>query len=149
MSVHDQPDSEPVDVLLVENNPGDIRLTQEALRESRLLDNLHVVHDGQEALDFLFQEGDYQTANRPNLVLLDLDLPSVSGEQVLRELNQDDDRRNIPVVVLTTSDSQDDIETSYELQANCYVTKPLDLEEFSNTISSLEQFWFGVAKLPK
>ncbi|GAC1451088.1 MAG: response regulator [Chamaesiphon sp.] len=139
----------PMKILLVEDNDGDIRLTKEALREgSRLAYNINVVRDGVEALAFLRREGSYSSAVRPDIILLDLNLPRKNGKEVLAEIKQDDQLKRIPVVVLTTSKAEQDIVESYNLYANCYVTKPLNLEQFFEAVKSIEDFWLRVANLP-
>ncbi len=139
----------PIDILLVEDNPGDAELTREALAGSKLLSRLHVVRDGVEALSFLRQEGDYAQAPRPDLVLLDLNLPRKDGRAVLKEIKADPSLRLIPVVVLTSSQAEQDVARAYELNANCYVTKPVGLEQFLTIVQSIEQFWLTVVKLPR
>ena len=142
------PRTSPIDILLVEDNPADVELTREALADSKLLSRLHVVRDGVEALAFLHREGDHRAAPRPDLVLLDLNLPRKDGRAVLTEIKGDPILRSIPVVVLTSSRAEQDVAKAYELNANCYVTKPVDLEQFLTIIRSIEQFWFTVARLP-
>ena len=139
-----------MNLLLVEDNPGDVRLTIEAIKESRIyhLVNLSVVADGVEALRFLKKEGPYHEANTPDLILLDLNLPKMDGRRVLEAIKRDQDLRKIPVVVLTTSDAKQDIMKSYELHANCYITKPVDINSFIEVIRSIENFWFNIVKLP-
>jgi len=137
-----------VQMLLVEDNLGDIRLTKETLRDAKVMVNLHVVGDGVEAMAFLRQEGKYTRSPRPDLVLLDLNLPKKDGREVLTEVKQDPDLRRIPVVILTISNGQEDILKSYNLHANAYVTKPLNLEQFSKIVKAIEDFWFTVVKLP-
>ncbi|MDC4227279.1 MAG: response regulator [Candidatus Manganitrophus sp.] len=139
----------PVEILLVEDSPGDVRLTKEALKEGKVLNNLHVVGDGVEALAFLRQEGSYKNAVRPDLILLDLNLPKKDGREVLEVIKNDPVLRRIPVVILTTSNAEKDILKSYELHANCYVTKPVDFEQFITVVKSVEDFWLTVVKLPK
>ena len=138
----------PIDVLLVEDNPGDIRLAQEALKEGKLHVTLNVVRDGYAALDYLFQRGDYATAVQPDVILLDLNLPGLSGREVLSQIKHDEQLRVIPVVVLTSSDAEEDVYKSYHLHANCYVIKPIDFTKFVNIVRQIEQFWFSVVKLP-
>ena len=138
----------PVQILLVEDNPGDVRLTQEALKDSRMLDNLHIAKDGLEAMAFLHREGRYTDAPRPDLVLLDLNLPKKAGREVLAEIRADESLRRIPVVVLTTSQDEEDIIKAYNLNANCYITKPVELEQFFKVVKSIVEFWFTVVKLP-
>jgi two-component system, chemotaxis family, response regulator Rcp1 len=139
---------ESVSVLLVEDNPGDVRLTIEALRDVKLHNQLNVVHDGVEAIAFLRREGAYANAPRPDLILLDLNLPRKDGREVLEEIKNDDDLKRIPVVVLTTSSSEKDILESYNLHANCYITKPVDLGQFLTIVKSIQNFWFSIVKLP-
>ena len=141
-------DSKPIEILLVEDNPGDVRLTVEALREGRVANQLHVVEDGVEAMLFLRRAGRYADVPRPDLILLDLNLPRKDGREVLAELKQDADLRRIPVVVLTSSAAEQDIMQAYNLYANCYITKPVDLEQFLKIIRSIEDFWLIVVKLP-
>ncbi|MBN1689601.1 MAG: response regulator [Dehalococcoidia bacterium] len=138
----------PVDILLVEDNPGDVRLTQEALKDAKLKVNLHVVNDGVEAMAFLHGEGQYASKPPVDLVLLDLNLPRKDGRQVLAEIKGDPDLRRTPVVVVTTSKAEEDIVKTYDLHANCYVTKPLDLDQFITMVQSIEHFWFSIVKLP-
>ena len=138
----------PIEILLVEDNPGDVRLTREALRENKVNNNLHVAVDGAEALDFLFRRGKYVDALHPDLVLLDLNLPKKNGREVLAEVKADPLLRRIPVVILTTSDAEQDILASYDLHANCYITKPVDLDRFIEVVKSIEGFWLCVVKLP-
>lgn len=139
---------EAIEILLVEDNPGDVRLTREALKESKLHNNLSVVEDGAEALAFLRRQGRYANAPRPDILLLDLNLPRIDGRQVLEEIKNDDDLKRIPVVVLTTSASEQDILMSYNLHANCYITKPVDLNQFITIVKNIENFWFSIVKLP-
>ncbi|MDX1993693.1 MAG: response regulator [bacterium] len=139
---------EPIEILLVEDNPGDVRLTREALRDSKLHNNLSVVEDGAEALAFLRREGSYSGAPRPDIILLDLNLPKLSGREVLQEIKKDESLRRIPVVILTTSDDEQDILASYDLYANCYITKPVDINRFVTIVKSIENFWFSIVKLP-
>ena len=140
--------SRPVEILLVEDNPGDVRLTEEALKEGKVSSNLSVVGNGIEALAFLRQEGKYSSSPRPDLMLLDLNLPLKSGHEVLRELKSDPAIRNIPVVVLSTSSAKQDILSTYNLHANCYITKPVDLDQFMKVIQSIESFWLSIVELP-
>jgi two-component system, chemotaxis family, response regulator Rcp1 len=137
-----------IQVLLVEDNPGDVRLTKEALKEGKLLNQLTVVGDGVEALSFLRKEGKYADALQPELILLDLNLPKKDGREVLAEIKADPSLRRIPVVVLTTSSAEEDILKIYDLHANCYITKPVDLEQFMGVVKSIEDFWVSVVKLP-
>ncbi|WP_224337892.1 response regulator [Haloprofundus halobius] len=140
--------AEPCDILLVEDNPGDIRLTEEAFKTGRIANTLHVVEDGVKALDFLFQRNEYADAPQPDLVLLDLNLPRKNGDEVLKELHEDPDRRRIPVIVLTSSEAEMDVVNSYELCASGYLTKPVDPNEFIDMILELERFWFSIMRLP-
>lgn len=141
--------SRPVEVLLVEDNPGDVRLTQEALKDGRVMINLTVACDGVEAMDILKRKGTYAYAARPDLILLDLNLPKKNGREVLEEIKADDDLKRIPVIVMTTSKAEQDIHKVYNLNANCYVTKPVDLDEFLNVVRSIEDFWLTVVTLPR
>ncbi|MBN3962679.1 response regulator [Nostoc sp. NMS8] len=140
---------EPIEILLVEDSPEDADLTVEILGDAKVLNRIHVVEDGVEALKFLRQQGDYANAPRPDLILLDLNLPRKDGREVLAELKADPDLKLIPVVVLTTSGADEDILRTYTLNANCYVTKPVSLEEFAKVIRSIEFFWLVAVKLPK
>jgi chemotaxis family two-component system response regulator Rcp1 len=140
--------SRPVEILLVEDNPGDARLTEEALKEGKIRNNLHHAKDGVEALAFLRREGVHAGAPTPDIVLLDLNLPKKDGRQVLAEMKADAALKTIPVVVLTTSEAEQDILRSYALHANCYVTKPVDLEKFISIVRAIEDFWLAVVKLP-
>lgn len=138
----------PVEILLVEDSPGDARLTKEALKEGKVLNNLNVVGDGVEALAFLRKEGPYVNTTRPDLILLDLNLPKKDGREVLAAIKNDPDLKRIPVVILTTSSAEKDVLKSYDLHANCYVTKPVDFEQFITVVKSVEDFWLTVVKLP-
>ena len=138
----------PVEILLVEDNPGDARLTREALRDTKVHNRLNVATDGVEALAYLRRQGKYAHAARPDLILLDLNLPRKDGREVLAEIKADDDLRSIPVVVLTTSRAEQDIVRSYNLHANAYVTKPVDLDQFITVVKSIEDFWFTIVRLP-
>ncbi|TVR22126.1 MAG: response regulator [Anaerolineaceae bacterium] len=140
--------SEPIEILLIEDNPGDIRLTQEALKDSKLHNNLSVVRDGVQAMDFLRRRGNYGGVPRPDIILLDLNLPRKDGREVLKEIKEDDELRMIPVVVMTTSEDEEDILNSYQLHANCYITKPVDLHRFITIVKNIENFWFQIVKLP-
>jgi len=137
-----------IEILLVEDNPGDVRLTQEALKEGKVINRLAVAHDGVEALEFLRHEGKHAHAPRPDLILLDLNLPKKDGREVVAEIKNDPDLRRIPVVILTSSQAERDIVKTYDLGANCYVTKPVDLDQFLAVIRSIEKFWLTVVKLP-
>jgi CheY-like chemotaxis protein len=138
----------PVEILLVEDNPGDVRLTQEALKEGKVYNNLHWAKDGVEALEFLRQQGKHGKAPRPDIILLDLNLPKKDGREVLAAIKGDPRFRQIPVVILTTSAAEEDVLKSYELHANCYVTKPVDLEKFIQVVQSIDRFWLTVVTLP-
>ncbi|OIB56517.1 response regulator [Natrialba sp. SSL1] len=137
------------DILLVEDNPGDVRLTREAFKDGKIANTLHVTEDGVDALDFCYQRGEFADAPCPDLILLDLNLPRKDGEEVLEELKADSNLRHIPVIVLTSSDSHDDLVKSYDLHANAYLTKPVDPVEFIDTIQTLEQFWLSLVQLPE
>jgi two-component system, chemotaxis family, response regulator Rcp1 len=139
----------PVEILLVEDNPGDVRLTREALKDAKVLNNLSVVGDGEEALNFLYRRGKYASAPRPDLILLDLNLPRKDGREVLEEIKKDDSLMVIPVVVLTTSKAEEDVIRSYKLHANCYIPKPVDFNRFMEVIRQLENFWLAVVRLPQ
>ena len=147
MAEPDQP-APPVEILLVEDNPGDVRLTREALKEGKVYNNLHWAKDGVEALSFLRREGKHAGAPRPDIILLDLNLPRKDGREVLAEIKNDDQFRQIPVVVLTTSKAEEDVWRSYQLHANCYVTKPVDLDKFIHVVQSIDRFWLTVVTLP-
>ena len=138
----------PIEILLVEDNPGDIRLTQETLKEFELRSNIRVARNGEEALAFLRCEGPYGDAVRPDLILLDLNLPKKNGHEVLAEIKADEKLRRIPVVVLTTSRAEQDVIRAYDLHANCYITKPVDLDQFGTAIRALLEFWVKIVKLP-
>jgi len=138
----------PVEILMVEDNPGDVRLTQEALKDAKVSNHLYAVGDGVAAIDFLRRRGDFPDVPRPDLILLDLNLPRKDGREVLAEIKSDPDLRTIPVVVLTTSEAEEDILRAYKLNANCYVTKPVDLDQFIRVVRSLESFWLTIVRLP-
>lgn len=138
----------PVEILLVEDSPTDVLLAQEALEHAKVLNNLHVVSDGVEAIDFLRQKGPYADAPMPDLVLLDLNLPRKDGREVLAEIKADEGLKRIPVVVLTTSKAEEDIHRAYGLHANCYITKPVDFDQFANVVKAIENFWFTIVSLP-
>jgi chemotaxis family two-component system response regulator Rcp1 len=139
----------PIEILLVEDNPGDVRLTVEGLKEGKVRNNLHVAKDGVEAMAFLHRQGDHARAVRPDLILLDLNLPRMDGREVLAEIKADSKLKTIPVVILTTSRAEQDVLRSYELQANCYITKPVDLEQFMTVVQSIENFWLTIVTLPQ
>jgi len=141
-------DGKPIEILLVEDNPGDVRLTQEALQESKVINTLHTAADGVQALEFLKQEGKFADAVRPDIILLDLNLPRMDGRELLAIIKSDPEFRRIPVVILTTSKAEEDIIETYDLHANCFITKPVDLDQFFVVIQSIEEFWFSIVKLP-
>ena len=141
-------ENRPVEILLVEDNPGDERLTREALKEGKVYSNLHWVKDGVEAMEFLRREGKYKDVPRPDIILLDLNLPKKDGREVLQDIKNDDELKRIPVVVLTTSKAEEDVLRTYNLHANCYVTKPVDLEKFIVVVKSIDVFWLTVVTLP-
>jgi CheY-like chemotaxis protein len=138
----------PIQILLVEDSPGDVRLTQEVLRDAKIANQLHIVGDGEQAMAFLGQTGEFAGHPRPDLVLLDLNLPRKDGREVLAEMNGDDALQSVPVIVLTTSEAEQDILRSYQLSANAYVTKPIDLNEFITVVRSIETFWLSIVRLP-
>jgi two-component system, chemotaxis family, response regulator Rcp1 len=137
-----------VDILLVEDNPGDADLARETLMAGKIKNNLHVVSDGEKAMDFLRKKGAYSSAPRPDIILLDLNLPRKDGREVLAEIKQDDDLKRIPVVILTSSKADEDVIKSYNLHANCYITKPIDFFQFTRVVQSIENFWLSIVKLP-
>ncbi len=139
---------DPVEILLVEDNPGDVRLTKEALKELRITNELHVVTDGPDALDFLFGRDGYESAPAVDLVLLDLNLPRMDGIEVLKEIKSDPDLKRTPVIILTSSSAEEDVVRSYENYTNAYVTKPVDPNQFVDVIRSLEEFWFTIVRSP-
>jgi two-component system, chemotaxis family, response regulator Rcp1 len=139
---------EAIEILLVEDNPGDVRLTTEALAEAKVRNRLSVARDGVEALQYLRREPPFQTSTRPDIILLDLNMPRMDGREVLQELKADPSLSSIPVVVLTTSESEEDVLRSYQLHASCYITKPVDLEQFLKVVRSVEDFWLTVVRLP-
>jgi CheY-like chemotaxis protein len=143
------PHTEPVEILLVEDDPGDVLMTKEALAESKVLNHLSVVSNGEEALRYLRQEGEHADAVRPDLVLLDLNLPRVDGREVLAQVKADERLRTIPVVILTTSEAEEDVLRSYQLHANAYVTKPVDFESFVDVIRQVDDFFISVVRLPR
>ena len=137
-----------VDILLVEDSPGDVRLTMEALADAKISNSITVASDGVEALEILQKTGEFSDATRPDLILLDLNMPRMDGRELLSIIKADDDLRNIPVVVLTTSQSEKDIFETYDLRANCYITKPVDLDQFLVVVNSIQEFWLSIVKLP-
>jgi CheY-like chemotaxis protein len=138
-----------IDILLVEDNPGDIRLTKEVLKEGKISNTLNVVTDGEEALMYLMKEGKYSNAQSPDLILLDLNLPKIDGRQVLEQIKNHPKLKIIPVIVLTTSEAEQDVLKMYENHANCYITKPVDFEQFISVIRTIEDFWLTLVKLPR
>lgn len=139
----------PVEILLVEDNEGDIGLVEEVFEEGRINNNLNITEDGEEAMEFLRKEGEFANSPRPDLILLDLNLPKKDGREVLEEIKEDENLRRIPVVVLTTSTAEEDILKSYDMHANSYITKPVDFDQFIKVIKSIEDFWLEVVKLPE
>ena len=137
-----------IEILLVEDNPGDVRLTLEALKEGKIKNTVNVVTDGEQAIDYLKRKNGYENKSLPDLILLDLNLPKLSGREVLEIVKGDDQLKHIPIVILTTSKSEDDILKSYQHYANCYITKPVDFEQFSIAVKKLEDFWFSIVKIP-
>ena len=137
-----------IDILVVEDNPGDARLIMEVLKSNKIHNSLHIVKDGVEAMDFLHKKGEFADVPRPDLIFLDLNLPKKDGREVLAELKSDNDLKSIPVVVMTMSQSEEDILRAYNLHANCFVTKPIDLDQFVKVVESIEDFWFSLVKLP-
>lgn len=135
-------------ILLVEDNPADVRFTQEAFREAKVLNTLFVVPDGVEAMEFLRQEGKYANAERPDVILLDLNLPRKNGYEVLEEVKEDPRLKRIPIVILTTSEAEQDVLKTYNLHANCYITKPVGLDQFIDVVQTIENFWFTIVVLP-
>ena len=143
------PNTEPIEILLVEDNLGDARLAAEALKENKVRNNLYHVVDGVEAMAFLKRSGDYATAPRPDLILLDLNLPRKDGREVLAEIKEDPELRLVPIVVLTTSEAEMDLVKTYDLHANAYIVKPIDLDRFIEVVQAIENFWFTIVKLPR
>lgn len=138
----------PVEILLVEDSPGDVKLTEEALHDADVPNKLHVARDGEEAMRFLRREGEFADRPRPDLILLDLNMPRMDGREVLAAVKADAELRRIPIIILTTSQSEDDIAEAYNLSANCYVAKPVDLDEFLNVVRAIDDFWLTLVKLP-
>lgn len=143
------PRTRPIEILLVEDNPADVRLTMECLKEAKVANRLHAIVDGEEALDFLFRRGQHEDAPRPDVILLDLNLPGIDGRAILKQVKEDPILRVIPVVVLTSSEAESDIAKAYESHANCFISKPIDFESFLQVVQSIEDFWFAVVKLPE
>lgn len=143
-----QPEIRAIEILMVEDNPGHVRLTQEALKGGKVWNRVHVASDGAQALDFVRRKAPFQDVPRPDLILLDLNLPKISGRDVLATLKSDPDLHTIPVVILTTSKAEEDILRAYKLNANCYITKPVDFVQFTRVVQALEEFWLTVVQLP-
>jgi CheY-like chemotaxis protein len=141
--------NEPIEILLVEDNPGDIRLIKEILREAKIRNKINVTMDGEEALNFLLNEGEFFDAPRPHLILLDLNLPKKDGRELLAEIKENDTLKSIPVVILTTSTAEEDIIETYKNHANSYITKPVDLDQFIRVVESIQDFWLSIVKLPR
>ncbi len=139
----------PVEILLIEDNMGDVRLTQEAFKDSKILNNIHYVTDGVEAIKYLKAEGEYKKAVRPDIILLDLNLPKKDGREVLAEIKQDSNLKRIPVIVLTVSKAEEDIMRTYDLHANCFITKPVSVDKFFSVVKTIEDFWLTIVKLPR
>ena len=148
MTINIGENATPIEILLVEDSPGDVRLTQEALRDAKMQNNLHVASDGMEATSFLWRHGKHAHAPRPDLILLDLNLPKKAGREVLEEIKLDPSLKSIPVVILTTSAAEEDILRSYQLHANCYITKPVNLDQFLKVVKTIDNFWLAIVKLP-
>lgn len=146
--MHNSLAGRPIEILLVEDNPGDVRLAKEALKEAKVSNNLYITMDGEEGMNFLKRSEGYEDAPRPDVILLDLNLPRKDGRQVLAEIKEDPDLKRIPVVILTTSKDEEDVLKTYNLHANCYITKPLDLERFITVVKSIEDFWLTIVTLP-
>ena len=146
--MHAAAGGQPVEILLVEDNEGDARLAREAMLESKMRNTLHHVSDGEEAMEFLRRVGKYADAPRPSLILLDLNLPKKDGREVLAEIKSDDELKHIPVVVLTQSSAEEDVLASYDLHANCYITKPVDLTQYIKVVRSIDDFWLTIVRLP-
>ncbi|WP_335998758.1 response regulator [Halorientalis halophila] len=138
----------PIEVLLAEDNPGDVKLTEKAFERGNVINNLNVVNDGVEAMSYLRQEGEYEDSPRPDLILLDLNMPRMDGKEVLAEIKEDPDLKRIPVVILTSSEAEEDIINSYDLHANAYLTKPVDFDGFLEVVNTIEDFWLTVVKVP-
>lgn len=141
-------ETRPIEILLVEDNPGDVRLTVEALKEAKVRNNLRIVTDGEDAMDVLYRRGKYTNATHPDLILLDLNLPKKDGREILAEIKKDTVLKRIPIVILTTSSAEEDILRAYDLHANCYITKPVDFDQFMKVVQSIESFWLTIVCLP-
>ncbi|MDD3985378.1 MAG: response regulator [Methanobacterium sp.] len=138
----------PIEILLVEDNPGDVRLVKEVFKDAKIFNSMQVAYDGEAAMDILRKKGQYSDAANPDLILLDLNLPKKDGREVLREIKNDENLKCIPVVILTTSNAEEDLIETYKMNANCYITKPVDLDQFINVVKSIENFWLSIGKLP-
>jgi len=138
----------PIEILLIEDNPGDVLLTQTAFKDGRVMNRLNIVRDGEEALHYLKHQGKYVDSPEPGIILLDLNLPKKDGRQVLKEIKEDERLKKIPVIILTTSESEEDVLQAYENHANCYIRKPVDLDRFMEIVRKIEDFWLSVVKLP-
>jgi len=138
----------PIEILLVEDNPGDVRLIKEVFKDAKIFNSMQVAYDGEAAMDILRKEGQYSDAANPDLILLDLNLPKKDGREVLKEIKNDENLKCIPVVILTTSNAEEDLIETYKMNANCYITKPVDLDQFINVVKSIENFWLSIVKLP-
>ncbi len=138
----------PIDILVVEDNAGDARLIKEVLNDNKIFSSLYIVNDGVEAMDFLLNKTKYKNSPRPDLIILDLNLPRKDGREVLNEIKTDENLMHIPIVIMTISQAEEDILRSYNLHANCYITKPIDLNQFIKVVKSIEEFWFSIVKLP-
>ena len=146
--MNDYTEGKPINILLVEDNPGDVRLTVEALKDCKVSNKVHVVIDGEQAVQFLRKKGKFLDAPKPDLILLDWNLPKKNGSEVLSEIKTDEELKTIPVIILTTSKAHQDIYKAYGLHANCYITKPVDLNQFLSAVNTIEDFWFTIVKLP-
>lgn len=146
--MNESPYGKPIEILLVEDNPDDANLTIDALKDGRVRNNISVIEDGMEAMSYLRREGKHAAAQRPDLILLDLNLPRKNGREVLQEIKEDPDLKRIPVVIMTTSKSEQDVFEAYNLHANCYITKPVDLDQFLGVVRKIEDFWLTIVKLP-
>jgi two-component system, chemotaxis family, response regulator Rcp1 len=140
--------SNPIEILLVEDNPGDVRLIKEVFKDAKIFNSMQVAYDGEAAMEILRREGEYSDAAFPDLILLDLNLPKKDGREVLREIKSDSKLQCVPVVILTTSNAEEDLIETYRMNANCYITKPVDLDQFINVVKSIENFWLSIVKLP-
>jgi chemotaxis family two-component system response regulator Rcp1 len=138
----------PIEILLVEDNPGDVRLIKEVFKDAKIYNAMQVAYDGETAMEILRRKGEYMDGSYPDLILLDLNLPKKDGREVLREIKEDDNLKCIPVVILTTSNAEEDLIETYKMNANCYITKPVDLDQFINVVKSIENFWLSIVKLP-